>query len=84
MSARIPHLLTSLMTAAELDALHTDMLKRAERSTGDACMAWLDAAILLDKHRAASLARRLRQTPSARRKSLSYHPEPVAAVCDRR
>jgi hypothetical protein len=71
MSARIPHLLTRLMNSAELDALHSEMIHEAANHTGPACMAWLNAAQLLDKHRAASLARRASQSPSARRKSLS-------------
>jgi hypothetical protein len=42
----------------------------------------MDAAILIEKHRNTSFDRRAKQTPSARRKSLSHSP--VAAVCDRR
>ena len=80
----IPHLLTRLLTESEVEAYRTELLNRAGRATGDACMAWLDAAVLLDKHVQASLARRTKQTPSARRKSLGYRPAPVAAVCDRR
>ena len=75
MSARIPHLLTPLMTASELDALRDEMASRSvaapTKAAGD---AWLAATFLLIEHRARSLARRRSQTPSARRKSLSYLP----------
>jgi hypothetical protein len=75
MSARIPHLLTRLMTEAELDALRDEMAARAvaadSKAAGD---TWLDAIFLLIEHRAASFHRRSRQTPSARRRSLSYRP----------
>lgn len=75
----IPHLLTRLMTEAELDALHNEMLDRAAALTGPACMAWLDAAYLLDQHRSRSFQRRAKQTPSARRKSLGYRPQLTTA-----
>ena len=70
MSAYIPHLLTHLLSSAELDALRTEMLERAGNLTGPRCEAWMDAVMLLDKHRSASFQRRSAQTPSARRKSL--------------
>ena len=73
MSARIPHLLTRLMTESELDTLHSEMAARAVAAESkDASDAWLDAISLLGKCRAASLFRRKKSTPSARRKSLSY------------
>lgn len=73
MSARIPHLLTRLMTESELDALRDEMAARAVATDSKAAAdAWLEALYLLSEHRAVSLARRKRQTPSARRKSLSY------------
>lgn len=75
MSARIPHLLTRLLTEAELDALNKEMQLRAVQSSDAAAFqTWMDAALLIEKHRSASLAGRLKQTPSARRKSLSYRP----------
>ncbi len=70
MSARIPHLLTRLLTADDCDALRNDLLARAESTTGPACQAWLDAAVLLETTRDASYQRRSKLTPSARRKSL--------------
>lgn len=70
MSARIPHLLTRLLSSAELDALKSEMLRQAELNTGAATMAWMDAVTLLESHRDSSALRRSRQTPSARRKSL--------------
>jgi hypothetical protein len=81
MSARIPHLLTRLMTESELDALRDEMAARAVATDSKAAAeAWLDALSLLFKHRAVSFARRSNQTPSARRKSLSYRPQVVAAT----
>lgn len=71
MSARIPHLLTHLLSADDCDTLRDEMLARANALTGDACLAWMDAALLLSEHRAASYQRRSNMTPSARRKSLS-------------
>lgn len=71
MSARIPHLLTHLLSEAELDTLRNEMLDRAGLTTGPACDAWLDAVILMDKHRSASFQRRADHAPSSRRKSLS-------------
>jgi hypothetical protein len=83
MSARIPHLLTRLLTSAECDALNQEIKARAAQATDPAVfLTWMDAAILIEKHRNTSFDRRAKQTPSARRKSLSYSP--VAAVCDRR
>ena len=70
MSARIPHLLTRLLTSDELDSLKAEMLTESHHTTGPASLAWLDAALLVDKHRDASVQRRTDQTPSARRKSL--------------
>lgn len=74
MSARIPHLLTRLLTESEVDALRDEMLAKANVTAGPACRAWIAAVELLDMHRRASLARRSKQSPSARRKSLSYRP----------
>ncbi len=71
----IPHLLTRLMTESELDTLRDEMAARSVAADSKAaCDAWIDALSLLFKHRAASLARRSNQTPSARRKSLGYRP----------
>jgi len=78
MSARVPHLLTHLLTESELDALRTEMLDRAGALTGPACSAWMDAVMLLDQHRSDSFVRRSNQTPSARRKSLSYRPHALS------
>lgn len=76
MSARIPHLLTRLLTESELDALNKELQARAVQSSDDAVFrTWMDAAILIEKHRNESFARRVKQTPSARRKSLSYLPQ---------
>lgn len=75
MSARIPHLLTHLLSSAELDRLEIEMLATAEAAIGTpACATWHDAIDLIRKHRAESFARRARQTPSARRKSLGVRP----------
>lgn len=75
MSARIPHLLTRLMTESELDALRDEMAARAVAAHSKAAGEdWLEAIFLLVEHRAKSLARRANQTPSARRKALSYRP----------
>jgi hypothetical protein len=70
----IPHLLTHLLTEAELDTLRTAFLDRAAESTGAACKAWMDAVMLIDEHRSRSFQRRAAQTPSGRRKSLGYRP----------
>lgn len=70
MSARIPHLLTHLLSDGDCEALRTEMLDRAGEHSGPACKAWMDAVMLLDKHRSESFQRRSAQTPSARRKSL--------------
>lgn len=70
MSARIPHLLTRLLTSDDCDALKAEFLRQAELNSGDATLAWLDAAVLLDQHREISFQRRSKLTPSARRKSL--------------
>ena len=83
MSARIPHLLTRLLSASECDDLLREYVNRSREAIGTpAERIWMDAAILLSEHREASLQARTNHTPSARRKSLSYSP--VAAVCDRR
>lgn len=74
MSARIPHLLTRLLTESECDSLRAEMTARATVCAGPARRAWSAAARLLEQHRDASLQRRSRQTPSARRKSLGYRP----------
>ena len=77
MSARIPHLLTRLLTESDLDALNKEIQSLAVQSSDDAVFrTWMDAAILIEKHRNASLDRRSRQTPSARRKSLGYRQNP--------
>lgn len=72
MSARIPHLLTHLLSSAELDRLEIEMIGKAASAIGPASRTtWLDAIDLIRAHRAASFERRSKQTPSARRKSLS-------------
>lgn len=77
MSARIPHMLTRLMSESELDALNKEMQALAVKSSNDDVFrTWMDAAILVEKHRNASFERRANQTPSARRKSLSYRAQP--------
>lgn len=71
MSARIPHLLTRLLSSDDLDDLKAEFLRQAELAgNGPATLAWMDAAILLEKTRNESYARRSKLTPSARRKSL--------------
>ena len=70
MSARIPHLLTRLLSSAELDALKNEMLRQASINTGSAALAWMDAVTLMESHRDSAALRRAKQTPSARRKSL--------------
>lgn len=73
MSARIPHLLTHLLTSDDLDALEKAMLANAEAEIGkpgNACATWQAAVQLIQQHRSASFQRRSAQTPSARRKSL--------------
>jgi len=74
MSQRIPHLLTSLLTESECDALIMEMGSRAIAAGGRSFSVWMEAVNLINQHRAASLARRMNQTPSARRKSLGYRP----------
>jgi hypothetical protein len=75
-SNHIPHLLTRLMTESELDALRDEMAARAIATDSRAAAeAWLEALYLLSEHRAVSLARRRHQSPSTRRKSLSYRPQ---------
>ena len=63
MSARIPHLLTHLLSSDDLDALRSEMLAKASTLTGP-------AVILLDQRRSESFQRRAKLTPSARRKTL--------------
>lgn len=70
MSARVPHLLTRLLSSDDLDALKAEFLRQAEATTGTATLTWMDAAILLEKTRTESYLRRSKLTPSARRKSL--------------
>ena len=77
MSARIPHLLTRLMSSAELDQLEAEMSAIAEGSPAHA--TWHHAIEIIRAHRDASVQRRRCQTPSARRKSLdSRISKPVA------
>ncbi len=71
MSARIPHLLTRLLSSDDLDALETAMLDKAEATIGTpASTTWCDAVELIREHRSASFKRRSKLTPSARRKTL--------------
>lgn len=71
MSARIPHLLTHLLSSAELDQLESEMLEKSEAAIGtQAFWIWHEAIDLIRAHRSASYQRRAAQTPSARRKSL--------------
>ena len=75
MSARIPHLLTRLLSSSELDALENEMLENAVINIGKpACVVWKQAVELIRTHRNASLFTRTHQTPSARRKSLGVRP----------
>lgn len=75
MSARVPHLLTHLLSSAELDQVEAEMFERADAATGTpAFSTWIAAIELIRTHRTASFKRRAAQTPSARRKSLSYQP----------
>ncbi len=75
MSARIPHLLTRLLSSSELDALENEMLDKAAASIGKpACVVWAQAVELIRTHRNACLFARTNQTPSARRKSLGVRP----------
>lgn len=73
-SNHIPHLLTRLLSSAELDVLKSEMLRQASLNTGAATIAWMDAVTLLESHRDSSAMRRAKQTPSARRKSLGFSP----------
>jgi len=70
MSARIPHLLTRLLSSAECDTFRDEMLAKAAKHTGSARKAWMEAATLFETHRNAAFFCRHNQTPSARRKSL--------------
>lgn len=73
MSARVPHLLTHLLSSDDLDALEKEMLDKADAAAGqpgDQCAAWQAAVQLVQQHRSASFQRRSKLTPSARRKSL--------------
>ncbi len=71
MSARIPHLLTHLLSSADLDALETTMLDKAEATIGTpASTTWCDAVQMIRDARSASFQRRAKLTPSARRKTL--------------
>lgn len=71
MSARIPHLLTRLLTSDDCDALQKAFIQNSQDAIGTPGeKLWLDAAILLEAHRTASYTRRSALTPSARRKSL--------------
>jgi hypothetical protein len=80
MSARIPHLLTRLLTSAELDRLEAEMLAIAEAAIcTPACATWHDAVDIIRAHRDASFQRRAKQTPSARRKSLDARIQQPAA-----
>jgi hypothetical protein len=64
MSARVPHLLTRLLSSDDLDALETAMLTQTEPPT------WPAAVQMIRDAREASFQRRSKLTPSARRKSL--------------
>jgi hypothetical protein len=71
MSARIPYLLTRLLNSDELDALEKAFVQKSAAAIGTpAEKIWIDAALLLEEHRATSFQLRSKQTPSARRKSL--------------
>lgn len=71
MSARIPHLLTRLLSSDDLDLLQKAFVQKSAAAIGTAAeKIWIDAALLLEEHRAASFQRRSKLTPSARRKSL--------------
>ncbi len=73
MSARIPHLLTHLLSSDDLDALEKAMLGKADAAAGQGdkeCATWQAAVLLIQEHRSASFQRRSKLTPSARRKTL--------------
>ena len=71
MSAYIPHLLTHLLSAAELDAVEEQFrAKSAAASHVVEELTWLAAVDLLAAARREAFMRRADQTPSARRKSL--------------
>ena len=70
MSARIPYLLTHLLSSDDCDAFRAQLLARVGGNPADGNSALLDAVILFDKLRAQSFERRSKSTPSARRKSL--------------
>jgi hypothetical protein len=73
MSARIPHLLTRLLTSDDLDALESELHQKA-LAAGDSshavAAAWNQAREMIVAARTASYERRSKLTPSARRKSL--------------
>ena len=72
MSARIPHLLTRLLSSADLDALTSAYVNLSLAALGTpAEQIWMEAARMLGTAREESFERRSNQTPSARRKSLS-------------
>ena len=72
MSARIPHLLTHLLSSDDLDALTKAYVGNSLAALGTpAEQLWMEAARMLGTAREESFARRSKLTPSARRKSLS-------------
>lgn len=74
MSARIPHLLTRLLSSDDLDALTKRYVDLSLAALGTpAEQLWMEAARMLSTAREASYQRRAKLTPSARRKSLSRY-----------
>lgn len=72
MSARIPHLLTRLLTSDDLDALETEFHSKAIAAADGSLTssAWNQAREMIVAARDESFQRRSKLTPSARRKSL--------------
>lgn len=74
MSARIPHLLTHLLSSDDLDAVEATFRANCEAAIttgGSASLAWQQACDIIVAARRESFIRRSTLTPSARRKSLA-------------
>jgi hypothetical protein len=74
MSARIPHMLTHLLSSDELDAVEQQFREKSAAAATASRVAeeltWLAAVDLLAAARREAFKRRADQPPSARRKSL--------------
>lgn len=73
MSARIPHLLTHLLSSDDLDVIEAQFRANCEatvETNGGASLAWQQALQIIVNARRESFIRRSKLTPSARRKSL--------------